>query len=140
MQIQQINSQPNFQGLITVSGLSKSQEKVYNGLKDMLYKKVADKDYLILHINGSISPVYIANDSKIDPKYVIMHTQVKEATAPTAIASMKSLSPNDWLKNADRVISAHLESDLYVKAIDGKLDSFWVRLKNRFHELIKKEK
>ncbi len=140
MQVQPISNSQNFQGSITVSGLSKSQEKVFNGIKNMLEKKVADKDYLILHINGSTSPFHQATDYSMTPKYVIMHTQVKPATVPTARTYTDSLSPNEWLRNADRVIKAHLESDLYQKAIDGELDGFWAKLKDKFFKLIHKEK
>ena len=97
MQIQRINCPQNFQGSVTAIGLSKSQEKVFNGLKDMLIKKVEDKDYLILHIDGSISSKYIAGDYSKEPKYVIMHTQVKPITRSTASAYTDSLNPNDWL-------------------------------------------
>lgn len=140
MQVQPISNGQSFQGSITVGGLSKSQEKVFNGIKNMLEKKVADKDYLILHINGSTSPFHEATNFRMPPKYVIMHTQVKPATVPTARIYTDSLNPNEWLNNADRVVKAHLESDLYQRAIDGKLDGFWAKLKDKFFKLIHKEK
>ena len=140
MQVQRISNSQNFQGSLIASGLSNSQEKVFNGIKNMLYQKVKDKDYLILHINGSTSPLYESRDYYKKPKYIIIQSQVKPATVPTARATTDSLNPNEWLKNADRVISAHLESNLYQKAIDGGLDSFWVKLKNKFNKLLNKEK
>ena len=140
MQIKRINCPQNFQGSVTAIGLSKSQEKVFNGLKDMLIKKVADKDYLILHIDGSISSKYIAGDYSKEPKYVIMHTQVKPITRSTASAYTDSLNPNDWLKTADKVIRAHMDSDLYNRAVNGELDSFWAKLKNKIGKILNKEK
>lgn len=140
MRIQSINNQPDFRGQIIVSGLSKQQRQVFDGIKDMLFKKVTDKDFLILHINGSLSPHYESRDSRFPSKYVIMHTQVKSATVPTARAYTDSLNPNEWLKKTDNVIKAHLESDLYQKAIDGELDSFWGNIKKLFEKLIGKNK
>ena len=140
MKIQQVNNQPNFQGYITVNGLNKSQQKVYNGIKNMLEDKVAHLDHTILHIDGSISPYMVATNSYNKPKYVILHTQVKAATKPTASAYIDTLNPNDWLKKTDKVVLTHIESDLYQKAKHGELDSFWTKLKDKFSKLFKKGK
>lgn len=140
MKVQQINNQPNFQGYITVNGLNKSQQKVYNGIKNMLEDKVGHLDHTILHINGSISPYMIGSAPHIKPKYVILHTQVKSATKPTASTYIDTLNPNDWLKKTDKVVLAHIESNLYQKAKNGELESFWTKLKNKFSKLFKKGK
>ncbi len=140
MKVQQINNQPNFQGYITVNGLNKSQQKVYNGIKNMLEDKVGHLDHTILHINGSISPYMIDSDPHIKPKYVILHTQVKSATKPTASTYIDSLNPNDWLKKTNKVIRAHLDSDLYQKAVDGELESTWSKIKNKLCKFFNKDK
>ena len=139
MKVESINNQTNFQGYITISGLSKSQQKAFDGIKDTLYKKVADKDYLILNINGSISSSCISSDYRIDPKYILMNTQIKSATVPTANTHTDSLNPDKILKIADEVIDQHLKSDLYKRAINGEFESTWTRIKKKFHKLFNKE-
>lgn len=139
MKVESINNQTNFQGSITINGLSKSQQKAFDSIKDTLCKKVADKDYLILNINGSLSSSYISSDYRIDPKYILMDTQIKPATVPTASTHTSSLNPNKILKLADEIINQHLKSDLYKRAINGEFESFWTRIKKRFYKLFNKE-
>ena len=135
MKTQAIQNQPNFNGYVSASGLSRKQIKIYESIQDALKAKVAGIDYLILNINGSSHPCALARTSK-DPQYVIMHTQVKSATIPTAESQTNSLNPKDWLNMADELIKKHQNSDFYKRTVETPAISPLTRIKNLFKKIL----
>ncbi|MBR1423932.1 hypothetical protein IJ579_00025 [bacterium] len=129
MKTQSIRNKPYFTGYVTTSGLSKKQAKVFNRIKDVLDAKVADIDHLVLNVNGSSHPYMLEKDYRKAVKYVVMHTQVKLATVPTAQAFTSSSNPKDWLTIVDNLIERHQNSDFYKKTIEAESNRLFARIK-----------
>jgi len=123
-------SQTGFTGWLSVNGLSEPQQAAYNKIADELSQYVASRRYLNFYINGSARGDCHAVWSGVEPKYIIMHTQVADGYTPTAINSTATHDPSEILKIAKDLIDQHENSELYKIYTYHKENALFTKIKN----------
>ena len=116
MSIKSVKNQ-SFKGVINISGLSAKQQQVVDGIYPVLKKQVESVKNLNLNISGSLDKRIISRAIGKEPKYILLSTQVKSATVPTANIAVESTNPQYIMQQVKNIIKKHTNSDFYKKTL-----------------------